>query len=345
MGESQSGASAGGHQLVIVALPSEDDPVHRFSSERVPHLTLLYLGDARYSNSEMQHVTEYVEHAASMLCRFGLDVESRGVLGDKNADVLFFNKRWSQGIAGFRRQLLADPLISRAYLTTDQFPDWTPHLTMGYPATPAKKDTGGYSSFSYVSFDRIAIFTGDYEGPTFQLKTQDYGLEVAMSQTVRPRGSLSHYGVKGMKWGVHRSETESGQPTAQHPTRVISDDVKAAINSQRKIAATGGTHSLSNQELQGLLTRMNLERQYSSMVAQPAQKSAMDRGHNEVRKYLAIGKTINDVNAFLKTPAGQAVKTGVSGIVSAGLAYATGGTSAAVAAGAGAVVRRAASRQ
>lgn len=342
MGESQSGTSTGGHQLVVVALPADDDPVRRFSSEKVPHLTLLYLGDAQYSDSEMQHVTEYVEHAASFLCRFDLNVESRGVLGDQDADVLFFNKRWSQGIAGFRRQLLADPLISRAYLETDQFPDWAPHLTMGYPTSPAKKDTRDHPGISYVSFDRVAIWTGDYEGPTFQLKTYDYGLEVAMSQFERGRSAtsavLQHYGVKGMRWGVHKAEPSGGSSS---PSPRASEDFKDAAKANSKAETGGGLHVLSNMELQKAITRMNLENQYHNLTTQ-AHQTELDRGLQTTQKILKIGKTAEDVRKFLATPTGKAVKTGVSAAFTAAAAYATGGGSAAAKVGTSIVIRKAA---
>jgi 2'-5' RNA ligase len=327
------------HQLVIVALPSADDMVRKFSSEKEPHLTLLYLGDYQYTDAEMTHITEYVEHAASLLPRFGLDVVSRGVLGDKNADVLFFNKKWSKDIATFRSNLLADPVISKGFLSTDQFPDWNPHLTMGYPETPAKKDTRDYPGFSWVNFDRIALWTGDYTGPTFQLSTHD--LEVAMSQIERGRAAmgdvLEHYGVKGMKWGVRRSQAQLDAAPSHSP----STDSSTAAKAVDKASNAGGLHVLSNQELQQAITRMNLESQYHNLSTS-AHKSEIDRGLQSTQKLLKIGKTAEDVRKFLNTPTGKAVKTGVSAAFTAATAYATGGSSAAAKVGAGLVVRRAA---
>jgi hypothetical protein len=121
----------------------------------------------------------------------------------------------------------------------------------------------------------------------------------------------------------------------------VSDDFKSAAAAQMKINE-GGTKTLSNQELQGLLTRMNLERQYRMMVAPPQaqQKSVLDQGHAHVKKALALGKTYEQARKFMETETGQAVKTGVKTAVAATAAYFTGGTSAAVAAGAGVVIRR-----
>ncbi|QEQ93505.1 hypothetical protein SEA_GIRLPOWER_6 [Streptomyces phage GirlPower] len=152
-----------------------------------------------------------------------------------------------------------------------------------------------------------------------------------------------------MKWGVRRSDAElarassSGGSSESRPTPKpkVSADVKAAMAAQRKIAE-GGTQTLSNQELQGLLTRMNLERQYRNIASPPPgspEKSKVDKGHDTVKKALAYGETIEKVRKFLDTPTGSAVKTGLGTALSAGAAYATGGTSAAVAAGAGALAR------
>lgn len=163
-------------------------------------------------------------------------------------------------------------------------------------------------------------------------------------------GSLSHYGVKGMKWGVRRSEAElaragssnGGTDSRPAPKPKVSSDFKAAMDAKRKINESG-TQALSNQELQGLLTRMHLERQYRAISSAPPgspQKSALEKGHDTVKKALAYGETVEKVRKFLDSPTGKAVKTGLGTALSAGAAYATGGTSAAVAAGAGAVARQ-----
>ena len=77
---------------VIVAIPSEDDPVWKVSSEKTPHMTLLYFGE-QDSDELAVHIGDYLEHSAdTMLYKFGMSVSKRGTLGDKDADVLFFEK-------------------------------------------------------------------------------------------------------------------------------------------------------------------------------------------------------------------------------------------------------------
>jgi hypothetical protein len=90
---------------------------------------------------------------------------------------------------------------------------------------------------------------------------------------------LFHYGVKGMKWGVRRDRSgrDSGPedvtikttPGKKVQTRggrrqeVSEDAVKTAISKQKAKSST--TDALSTKELQELVTRMNLEQQYSRL--------------------------------------------------------------------------------
>jgi 2'-5' RNA ligase len=254
-------------ELVVVALPTQDDTVRQYSSEKEPHLTLLYLGESSVSPTELNHAAEYIEHAASQLTTFGLEVERRGVLGDKDADVLFFEKRWAKRLVNFRSHLLQDQLINRLYHSTDQYPEWTPHLTMGYPEKPAKKDTREYQRFSYVRFDRIALWTGDSVGPTFQLKTDD-DMEVAMSQTGESIAAAVladlnedavQYGVPGMKWGKRKASSGpgSGRPASKDSTRA---------EKAKQVVKKSGVQALSNDDLKALTKRMSLEQELGRLT-------------------------------------------------------------------------------
>lgn len=143
--------------LVIVAIPEQEDPVWDVSSQKVPHMTLLWLGDVKWSQTQIDEATGFVEHASSMINRFGMGVDHRGELGDLQADVLFFEKDWSfDMIDQFRAGLLANNTIKTAWLAADQHPEWTPHLTLGYPDSPAKPNPRDYP-IGWVSFDRIAL--------------------------------------------------------------------------------------------------------------------------------------------------------------------------------------------
>jgi hypothetical protein len=107
---------------------------------------------------------------------------------------------------------------------------------------------------------------------------------------------ISHHGIKGQRWGIRndKSAAELGGHT--------SADAKRAAEAKAKIGSAGGTHALSNKELQDVVTRMNLERQYSNLANS---KGTVKKGHEKVKEVLAVGATINAAYAFAKSPAGK----------------------------------------
>lgn len=76
---------------------------------------------------------------------------------------------------------------------------------------------------------------------------------------------ITHFGVRGMKWGVRRTEAE------------IHGDSANATSAAKK-AKRHGTKSLSNKELQDLITRMNLEQQYSRIAPSSKGQKALSAG-------------------------------------------------------------------
>jgi 2'-5' RNA ligase len=178
--------------VVIVALPSENDYVNKISSEKVAHLTILFLGDL-LKVQNLGKIIGFTKHASDQtLTRFTLEVDRRGVLGLDLADVLFFKKsKWSgfEEINSFRSSLLQENNIRTAYDSVqDQFSEWIPHLTLGYPATPAKEDTRDYPGIDYVSFDRISVWVKDLEGIEFPLKSYDDEMIQSAINKVLERG-------------------------------------------------------------------------------------------------------------------------------------------------------------
>lgn len=89
---------------------------------------------------------------------------------------------------------------------------------------------------------------------------------------------LSHFGTKGMRWGVRKSAADSGPQAVTIKDRPAgkklktsgggqhgaSEDAKnAAIYRQR--AKKSSTDSLSTKELTDLVSRMNMEQQYETL--------------------------------------------------------------------------------
>lgn len=88
---------------------------------------------------------------------------------------------------------------------------------------------------------------------------------------------LAHFGIPGMKWG-HRTTTPSAVAVKETPGKKVkasggkgqpasADAIATAISKQ--MAKKSTTDSLSNKELQAMITRMNLEQQYSRLRTDP----------------------------------------------------------------------------
>lgn len=115
---------------------------------------------------------------------------------------------------------------------------------------------------------------------------------------------LEHYGVKGMKWGVRRKRSGSSSVEVATPAgrrvqtrggsgqRASEDAVRTAVLRQRARKST--TDSLSNKELQDLVTRLNLEQNYerlrprrpSEQVAKFITDTLIGIGKDEAGKYI-----------------------------------------------------------
>lgn len=132
---------------------------------------------------------------------------------------------------------------------------------------------------------------------------------------------LAHYGVLGMKWGKHkrrpvpvsasrsRSRQNGSKPNASNLTP-FSKDAKNALSYQ-KVAKTKGTQALSNAQLQALVNRQNLERQYSQLNKpqvsngqKRAERLLMDVGPSLFKAGVGAYRTFNP-----KAPKAAAIPT------------------------------------
>lgn len=116
---------------------------------------------------------------------------------------------------------------------------------------------------------------------------------------------LAHHGIKGMKWGVRRSASALARSRAKGPAHEDAAVAKATAHQIKK----GGTSSVSNKDLQALVTRMNLEQQYGKLKAN--KPSRFKSGHAHVKTVLSVGKTVNDVHSVATGPVGKAIKAAV----------------------------------
>lgn len=112
---------------------------------------------------------------------------------------------------------------------------------------------------------------------------------------------LSHHGIKGMKWGIR---TRSSGSSGGHAS---SSDDAAKAKAYASKAKSSGLHTLSNQELQHLVTRQGLESQYKRLQgnsrtdagAKVAKEILLNAGKQHLTK-LAVEGLANATKAALK---------------------------------------------
>lgn len=139
-----------------------------------------------------------------------------------------------------------------------------------------------------------------------------------------PEQVIAHIGVKGMKWGVRKRRETSSEAAPDHETVTVkrsasgkvetsggrghgmSEDAMRAVANRQKARASG-RDSLSNKEMQDIITRMELEGKYNRVMA--ANVAPKSRGRQLVENLLA-----QEGKAMMKGkpgPIGSMVKMGM----------------------------------
>lgn len=289
--------------LVVVAIPATDDDVWQVSSEKVPHMTFCFLGPAE-TNPNINAISDYVKEQASRLAPFNLRVDHRGTLGSDEADVLFFADDIPWTVHDFRDRLLADVNIRSAYNSIPQHQGWKPHLTLGYPDTPANKDSWDPMGTQYVKFDKVGVWFSDFGGFAFPL-TDNSPKVSSIEEADVAWSALEHHGVKGQRWGVRRSTPSAKVSVAQKGKKLkttggagrkaSSDAVKVA--ELRQVRKKSGVSALSNEELQSYSKRLNLEQNVANL----------ERNQPGVKNWIA--RTLKGQGNQSVNQAGQAART------------------------------------
>lgn len=127
-------------------------------------------------------------------------------------------------------------------IVVNQYGDW------GVSPEDVKHADDGMSAF-------VVKVTRDQKGFITSLEVS----EPVAHDALEAAGFLAHFGVLGMKWGRRRSRAELEAARSADSARAKELRGKAK---ETKI------DSLSNQELQAVITRLNLERQFKASVDQ-----------------------------------------------------------------------------
>lgn len=110
-------------------------------------------------------------------------------------------------------------------------------------------------------------------------ETMQHGEVFVMETDEAVDDFLMHFGVKGMHWGTRKNR--SSEPP--------SSDAAAAAAAHEKAKTGGGTHVLSNSELEALTKRLNLEQQYKRLTT-PTGPSNAKKGRDFIGDVIGIGK-------------------------------------------------------
>lgn len=246
---------------IIAALPSPMDRI-RLVGDEEKHATLLFFGETASLPSDAKSViTDVLAKASRMLFPFREYVNDISRLGSDIPPALVAILS-NQNLGSIRNALKLNSDIESYLENATQHPQFTPHVTLGYPDYAGEKELRDLArQLDSVNFDRLALWWND-ERIEFQLGPVDLMLSEA-KHFDSVDDILKHYGVKGMHWGVRRTRQQIDTASA---------DAKTAMAIKDK-GKTSGTNSLSNAELQTAISRMNLEQQYSRLLTQTTPKS------------------------------------------------------------------------
>jgi hypothetical protein len=127
---------------------------------------------------------------------------------------------------------------------------------------------------------------------------------------------LEHVGVKGMKWGIHKKDRpqpvpdgaveviqpKPGQKVQARGGKGFEAHEDAKVNAaRREIVKNSTTDALSTRQLQELVTRTQLEQQYSKLTT-PQNQNKMKDGLKTVKQIMEYKKTYDQLteDPFIK---------------------------------------------
>jgi len=120
---------------------------------------------------------------------------------------------------------------------------------------------------------------------------------------------ISHWGIKGMRWGVRRSDSELARLRGGLDE---AGDAARARQTQTAISKAKSLAAVSDADLNHLVNRLNLEKRY---VDVKASTSVSAKTSSKIKTLLAAGETMNKAVSFYDSEAGQilAAKLGFVG--------------------------------
>lgn len=195
--------------LVLVLTPAESDSIVAASSEPA-HITVAFMGEAAdQSEDALAQIEEEARaYAATLDGPVVAPVAERGILGDDDADVVFLEP--TESLIALRDGLIeASPAIKAAMDSVEQFPDWQPHVTLGYPETPARAEYDG----TEVTFDRVGLWVAGEQKEFPMSKASLAAAAVEADDTELPVDELEDGEEEITEIPVHGVATIEGKAT------------------------------------------------------------------------------------------------------------------------------------
>lgn len=253
---------------IVALIPASSDPIYAASSEEPSaHMTTIWMGESS-GITDPDAIVEEVKLLASEFAPFEASVNRRGELGDDGADAIFLDA--PQEALDIREALLEDGTgVRAAYDAVDQYPEWTPHVTLGYADAPAKEDYP-VEDGQTVKFDRIAVWLADrYE--TFDLSGGEREPEEqGLVKAVFARGKLSTSEDPDTQASINRAKEllEEGAVGVSVSLDLHPDDVQIYADAEKKADADEWQNPIESYLPEGFAPRQRIR--HTAIVGTPA---------------------------------------------------------------------------
>ena len=200
---------------LVVLLPAADDPISAASSEDMAHMTFIWMGDTKDfpADYEPQLLAEEVAAYASKLDGpIVVPVKERGLLGDEDADVVFFEP--TESLIAARDGMLAEsPAVENLYSAAEQYPTWTPHVTLGYPEGTENGPAVAEYDGTEVTFDRLGLWLGsDYT---------EYPMGGVVSDTIIADAAAQEPGIPAEEYEADDELEDDEEPITEIPVHGV----------------------------------------------------------------------------------------------------------------------------
>jgi hypothetical protein len=209
-------ADSGNTDAVIVALPRALDPVRLIGNED-KHATLLYFGPtASLPEDAKENLLETLAQASAMFMPFAEGTMGVERLGSDvpPALVAMLTQR---KLGMIRKAIQVNPLVGKYLKNATQHAEYKPHVTLDYPDWGGEPAIRKLAQPLYeVGFDRLALWWNDerFEVPLGPERMEPMD---SMKMAEQVDDFLAHYGIKGMRWGIRRSDRALDKNAGRKP--------------------------------------------------------------------------------------------------------------------------------